>query len=85
MVHSPHSSNTTLTVSWQHPAQPNGIIIAYEVNVSTLLTKNFTNITASNNHTEIQALGKFMSLLLKEMKDFIELSLFQQHPLCHTL
>ena len=72
MVHSSHNSNTTLTVSWQRSAQPNGIIIAYEVNVSTLSTKNYSNVTASNNHTDIQALGKFMSLLLKEMKDFIE-------------
>ena len=58
MVHSPYNSNTVLTVSWKSPAQPNGIIIAYEVNVSMLSTKNFTNITASNNHTDIQALGK---------------------------
>ena len=73
MVHSPHSSNTTLTMSWQPPAQPNGIIINYEVNVSTLSTKNYSNVSALNNHAVIQELGKFVSLLLKEMKDFIEL------------
>ena len=72
MVHSSHSSNTILTVFWLCPAQPNGIIIAYEVNVSTLSTKNYSNVTASNNHTDIQALGKFMALLLKEMNEFIK-------------
>ena len=70
MVHSSHSSDTTLVVSWQPPLQPNGIIISYEVNVSTLLSKNYTNFTASNHQAMIQNLGKLVLQVL--MKEFIK-------------
>lgn len=53
-VHSPHGLNTALNVSWLAPVVLNGVIIAYEVNVSA---QPFENITASGRHAVIKGLG----------------------------
>ena len=34
-VKSPIESDTTLTVSWTPPNEPNGVIISYELDIST--------------------------------------------------